>query len=93
MAGGQEGARVIGAVPHMLGRGDHPRQTLDTLTFLRLEFLAPAVEGRRRDDPLHQRHRVGRTAVDMARHRAERGLGQPGLHLLLELFDRSNLSA
>jgi hypothetical protein len=92
VAGAQERASVVSAVPHILRGRDHPRQAFNALTFLGLQLLAPAVESGRRDDPLHQGRRIGRVAVDVARNSAERGLGQPGLHLLLELFDRGNPS-
>jgi hypothetical protein len=91
-AGAQERASVVSAVPHILRGRDHPRQAFNAFTFLGLQLLAPAVESGRQDDPLHQGRRIGRAAVDVARNSAERGLGQPGLHLLLELFDRGNPS-
>lgn len=46
------------------------------------------MERRRRDDPLHQRNRLGRAAVDMAHDGLERRLRQVGFDLDLKVLDR-----
>jgi len=73
--------------------GDHAREAFDPLTFLWLQVLAAPMECRRRDDPVHQRRRIGGAAVHVPRHGAERGLGQAGFDLPIQLFDGGDLAA
>ena len=88
MGGGQEDARIFGIGPDMLGRRDDTGEPFDTLPFLRLQPVATPVEGGRGDDALHQRNRLGRAAVDMARDGLQRCFRQAGFDLTLKFLDR-----